>query len=188
MKLIGDVGLNHVEFIPEIIPVLITLLKDGTPAVSRQVISCGIDLFRSTLIKVTIQGLYSSELDDSLASSWAWILKFKDEMYPIAFQPGSDGIRLPAVKFVKAVILLYTPDPSGSSEPPLHQTSEVIANKRPAFYGRILPVLLGLDPSSSANRGFRVSGAHYALKNAFLSCLKCTHPGAAPVWIFPVGC
>ncbi|KAL6988547.1 hypothetical protein U1Q18_014299, partial [Sarracenia purpurea var. burkii] len=237
--LIGDVGLNHVEFIPEIVHVLITLMKDGTPAVSRQVIGCGIDLFCSTLIKVTIQGLYSSELDDSLASSWAWILKYNDEMYPIAFQTGSDGIRLPAVKFVKAVILLYTPDPSGSSEPPLHQTSEgkfvefniswirgghpllnvgdlsieasqslgllldelrlptvkslsnlmiivlvnslsVIANKRPAFYGRILPVLLGLDPSTSANRRLRVSAAHYALKNAFLSCLKCTHPGAAP--------
>lgn len=39
-------------------------------------------------------------------------------------QPGSDGIRLPAVKFVEVVILLYTPDPGGSSEPPLHPASE----------------------------------------------------------------
>lgn len=60
-----------------------------------------------------------------------------------------------------------------------------IAKKRPAFYGRILPVLLGLDPSSFFNKGFRVSGAHHALKKAFICCLNCTHPGAAPVWIFP---
>ena len=50
-----------------------------------------------------------------------------------------------------------------------------IASKRPAFYGRILPVLLGLDPSSSSGKG-----VHHALKSAFLSCLNCTHPGAVP--------
>ncbi|KAI7997805.1 Symplekin [Camellia lanceoleosa] len=238
-KMIGDIGLKHVEFIPDIIPVLITVLKDGTPAVARQAITCGIDLFRSTLVKVAIQGLYSSELDNSLESSWAWVLKFRDEIYLIAFQLGSDGTRLLALKFVEVVILLYTPDPNGSSEPPPHQAFEgkfpefniswlrgghpvlnvgdlsieasqglgllldqlrfptvkslsnsmiivlinslsAIARKRPAFYGRILPVLLGFDPSGFVNKGVCVSGVHHALKNAFLSCLKCTHPGAAP--------
>ncbi|KAG5550558.1 hypothetical protein RHGRI_015500 [Rhododendron griersonianum] len=236
IEMVGDIGLKHIEFIPEIVPVLITLLKDGTPAVARQAIACGVELFRSTLLKVAIQGLYSSELDGSLESSWAWVLRFRDQIYSIAFQPGSDGIRLPAVKFVEVVILLYTPDPE---EPPLHPASEeklvefniswirgghpmlnvgdlsieasqslgllldelrlpmvnslsnsmiivlinglsAIAKKRPAFYGRILPVLLGLDPSSFVNKGFRVSGAHHALKNAFICCLNCTHPGAAP--------
>ncbi|KAL7247469.1 hypothetical protein ACSBR2_002391 [Camellia fascicularis] len=122
--MIGDIGLKHMEFIPDIIPVLITVLKDGTPAVARQTITCGIDLFCSTLVKVAIQGLYSSELDNSLESSWAWVLKFRDEIYLIAFQLGSDGTRLLALKFVEAVILLYTPDPSGSSEPPPHQAFE----------------------------------------------------------------
>ncbi|KAL7247468.1 hypothetical protein ACSBR2_002391 [Camellia fascicularis] len=98
--------------------------EDGTPAVARQTITCGIDLFCSTLVKVAIQGLYSSELDNSLESSWAWVLKFRDEIYLIAFQLGSDGTRLLALKFVEAVILLYTPDPSGSSEPPPHQAFE----------------------------------------------------------------
>ncbi|KAI7991744.1 hypothetical protein LOK49_LG12G01921 [Camellia lanceoleosa] len=86
------------EFIPDTIPVLITVLKDGTPAVTRQAITCGIDLFGSTLVKVAIQGLYSSELDNSLKSSWAWVLKFRDEIYLIAFQtavtpppPKTDG-------------------------------------------------------------------------------------------------
>ncbi|XP_058214534.1 uncharacterized protein LOC131326009 [Rhododendron vialii] len=239
IEMVGDIGLKHIEFIPEIVPVLITLLKDGTPAVARQAIACGVELFRSTLLKVAIQGLYSSELDGSLESSWAWVLSFRDKIYSIAFQPGSDGIRLPAVKFVEVVIRLYTPDPGGSSEPPLHPASEeklvefniswirgghpmlnvgdlsieasqslgllldelrlpmvnslsnsmiivlinslsAIAKKRPAFYGRILPVLLGLDPSSFVNKGFRVSGVHHALKNAFICCLNCTHPGAAP--------
>ncbi|XP_052176977.1 uncharacterized protein LOC127791181 isoform X2 [Diospyros lotus] len=234
---IGDIGLKHMEFIPDIAPILMTVLKDGTPAVARQAIASGIDLFRSTLVKVAIQGLYSSELDDCLESSWTWVLKLRDEIYSIAFQPRNDGTRLLALKFVEAVILLYTPDPSGSSEPPSQLDSEdfefniswirgghpvlnvgdlsieasqnlgllldqlrlptvkslnnsmiivlinslsSIAKGRPAFYGRILPVLLGLDPSSSLNKRVPVFGVHHALKNAFLSCLKCTHPSAAP--------
>lgn len=58
-----------------------------------------------------------------------------------------------------------------------------IVKKRPSYYGRILPVLLGLDPSSSAIEGMHGYGAHHALKNAFLTCLKLTHQGAAPVCI-----
>ncbi|XP_048320157.2 uncharacterized protein LOC107405425 isoform X2 [Ziziphus jujuba] len=207
-----------------------------TPAVARQAITCAIDLFRCTLEKIAVQGLYSSELDGSLQSSWAWMIKLKEKIYSIAFQLGSGGTRLLALKFVEAIILLYTPDPNGSSEPPSVEGSQVefniswlrgghpalnvgdlsieasqslgllldqlrfptvnslnnsmlavlinslsaIAKKRPAFYGRILPVLLGLNPSSSANNGVNVPGAHHALRNAFLICLKCTHPGAAP--------
>lgn len=33
-----------------------------------------------------LQGLYSSEVDDSLESSWFWILKLKDEIYTMAYQ------------------------------------------------------------------------------------------------------
>lgn len=57
-----------------------------------------------------------------------------------------------------------------------------IALDRPAFYGRTLPVLLSLEPSSSVVNGVCVSAAHLALKNAFLTCSKCTHPSAAPVY------
>ncbi|XP_043695297.1 symplekin isoform X2 [Telopea speciosissima] len=237
--MIDQLGMEHIEFLPEMVPVLIAFLKDTAPAVARQAITSGTDLFCRTLEKVAIQGLCSSELDSSLESSWDSMLKFKDIVYPIAFQTGNDGIRLLGVKFVEAMILLYTPDPDGPSEPPPYQAYEgnvvgfnmswlrgghpmlnigdlsieasrslglllgqlrfptvkslsnaiiivlinslsAIAKKRPAFYGRILPVLLGLDLSSSVIKGVRFCGAHHALKNAFVSCLKCTHPGAAP--------
>ncbi|KAG7965085.1 hypothetical protein I3843_09G205600 [Carya illinoinensis] len=235
-EVIGEIGLKHMEFLPEIVRALITVVDDGTPAVARQAITSGIDLFRSTLERVAIQGLYSSELNSSVESSWAWMLKFKDKIYSMAFQLGSGGTRLLALKFVEAVILLYTPDPNGLSEPPTNEGESVqfniswlraghpvldvgdlsieathslgllldqlrfptvrslsnsaiivlinslsaIAKQRPAFYGRILPVLLGLEPSSSVINGMHVSAAHHALKGAFLTCLKCTHPGAAP--------
>ncbi|GJW28359.1 zinc finger, CCHC-type containing protein [Tanacetum coccineum] len=45
-------------------------------------------------------------------------------------------------------------------------------------YGRILPPLLGLDPSKFVIKAGHVSGMHYALNNFFLSSLKCTHLSA----------
>ncbi|XP_073043604.1 uncharacterized protein [Primulina eburnea] len=63
----------------------------------------------------------------------------------------------------------------------LIKSLSAVARKRPAFYGRILPVLLGLDPSVSASENFHISGSRHALKNAFECCLNCTHPGAVPL-------
>ncbi|KAL3038113.1 hypothetical protein AAZX31_01G111400 [Glycine max] len=209
-EMLGEIGLKNTEFLSDIVPVLIDLLDDDTPAVVRQALLCGIDLFRATLEKIAVQGLYSSDLDGALESAWAWMLKFKDKVYSIAFQHGSGGAKLLALKFVEAVICLYTHDPNGSSEPTSHQASHrlgllldllrfptvkslgnsviivlikslsAIAIDRPAFYGRILPVLLSLEPSSSVVNGVSVSATHFALKNAFLTCSKCTHPSAAP--------
>lgn len=238
-QIIGEIGLKHLELLTGIIPALIDVLKDDTPAVARQAIKCGVDIFRCFLVKVSVQGSYSSEFNESLKLSWACVLKFKDEICLMAFKVGSDGRRLSALKFVESVVLLYTPDPNGLLEPPSDQMSEgtfeefnvswlrgghpilnvrdlsaeatrnlgllldqlrfpsfkthsylviivlikslsTIARKRPTFYGRILPVLLGLDPSKSTSKGMHLAGVYHALKNAFESCLNCTYPGAAP--------
>ncbi|XP_058729093.1 uncharacterized protein LOC131601326 isoform X2 [Vicia villosa] len=235
-EMIGEIGLMNTEFLPDIVPVLIDVLDDDTPAVVRQAILCGIDLFRYTLEKIAVQGLYSSDLDSAIESAWEWMVKFKDRVYSIAFQNGRGGAKLLALKFVEAVIHLYTLDPNGSTEPTSHQgkpplfniswlrrdhpvlnigdlsmeashnlgllldqlrsptvkalsnsviivlikSLSAIAIDRPAFYGRILPVLLSLEPSSSVVNGVCVSAAHLALKKAFLTCTKCTHPSAAP--------
>ncbi|GJY87707.1 symplekin isoform X1 [Tanacetum coccineum] len=50
-----------------------------------------------------------------------------------------DQLRYPAVKSLSNIVVIV-----------LIKSLSAIAKKRPAFYGRILPVLLGLDPSSAA--------------------------------------
>ncbi|GAB4857346.1 hypothetical protein Ancab_015254 [Ancistrocladus abbreviatus] len=240
IEMIAQIGSRYLEFLPEIVPVLMIVVEDDTPAVARQAISSGTHMFCCTLEKVAIQGLHTSELDDSLESAWAWMLKLKERIYSIAFQPGSDGRRLLALKFIEAVILVYTPDPNGTVEPPPQPVAEgwnlvefniswirrghpvlkvgdlsveasqslgllldqlrfptvrsqstsmviilinclsAIARRRPSFYGRILPVLLGLDPSHSAVKTAHVYGVQHALKNSFVLCLQCTHPSATP--------
>ncbi|XP_031475162.1 uncharacterized protein LOC116247253 isoform X1 [Nymphaea colorata] len=247
-EIIGEIGFKHMSFLPELVPVLISLLNDATPAVARQAVTSGAYLFQKTMGYIAFRGLYSEELDNLLESSWTSITKLKEALYEVAFQsnfwlhvhkPGNDGARILAVRFVKSTILLFTPDPNGSSQSPpqidadekniefniswlrsghpLLTTSDLaleasrnlgllldmlrspslktlsnsvivvlinslsdVAKKRPAFYGRILPVILGLDASVCTLNGSRISGVPNALKHAFLTCLKCSHPGAIP--------
>ncbi|XP_010490570.1 PREDICTED: uncharacterized protein LOC104768323 isoform X2 [Camelina sativa] len=224
-EILGEIGLKYVELLPEIVPLLIKSLEDETPAVARQVIACGADLFRSTLERVAVQGLHSSELNDFLESSWTWMIKVKDEICSVAFKQGNSGVKLCAMKFVEALILLYTPHEGSEADfnitilrgghPVLNigdlsieasqklgllldqlrhpaakslNSSTIIvlinslssvAKKRPAYCGRILPVLLSLDPLSFL-KGVHAAAANLALKTVFLSYLKCTHPAAAP--------
>ncbi|CAA7061832.1 unnamed protein product [Microthlaspi erraticum] len=230
-EILGEIGLKYVELLPEIVPLLIKSLEDETPAVARQAIACGADLFSSTLEKVAVQGLHSSELDELLESSWTWMIKFKDEICSLAFKQGNSGVKLCAIKFVEALIVFYTPDPSGSLESSSREDFNIsilrgghpilnigdlsieasqklgllldqlrhpaakslnsptiivlinslssVAKKRPAYCGKILPVLLSLDPLIFL-KGVHAAAANLALKTVFLSCLKCTHPAAAP--------
>ncbi|KAH9300845.1 hypothetical protein KI387_012428, partial [Taxus chinensis] len=119
-EMIQEIGLKNMEHLPEMVPVLLTLLKDDIPAVVRQTITSGTILFRNVLEQVALQGTYIGKLDKWLEDLWSWMVKLKDAIYPFAIQPGSDGVKLVAVKFFEITILLFTPDSNGS-QPPLPQ-------------------------------------------------------------------
>jgi len=51
----GEIGLKNTEFLSDIVPMLIDVLDDDTPAVVRQALQCGIQLFRGTLEKIVVQ-------------------------------------------------------------------------------------------------------------------------------------
>ncbi|KAM3372385.1 hypothetical protein ACQJBY_019325 [Aegilops geniculata] len=237
VEMIGEIGSKHTVFIPDMMPSLLDLLNDETPAVARQAVKTGTDLFAKVLQELVIQGLFSSGgIDDSLKSSWEWMLKLKSAVSLMAFQPTSnEGVRLLAVKFVEKTVLMHTPDPNITSDPPNQATEDMgfniawlrgghpllnvgdlameasqslgllleqlkspkirllstsmiivfvtslsaIAQRRPSFYGRILPVLLSLDPANTIIK-VQVPGAFHALKSAIDACLKCTHSSAEP--------
>lgn len=54
-RMIGEIGLKHIDLLPQIVPLLITVLTDDTPAVVRQSITCAIDLFRISLVKIAMK-------------------------------------------------------------------------------------------------------------------------------------
>ncbi|VAH25874.1 unnamed protein product [Triticum turgidum subsp. durum] len=237
VEMIGEIGSKHTVFIPDMMPSLLDLLNDETPAVARQAVKTGTDLFAKVLQELVIQGLFSSGgIDESLKSSWEWMLKLKSAVSLMAFQPTSnEGVRMLAVKFVEKTVLMHTPDPNITSDPPNQATEDTgfniawlrgghpllnvgdlameasqslgllleqlkspkirllstsmiivfvtslsaIAQRRPSFYGRILPVLLSLDPANTIIK-VQIPGAFHALKSAIDACLKCTHSSAEP--------
>lgn len=68
------------EFLPDIVPVLITALQDSTPAVARQSGTCGIDLFRSTLVRIAIQvSRHITEYNHLINFFWYTCMQEKDE-------------------------------------------------------------------------------------------------------------
>jgi symplekin len=79
-----------------------------------------------------------------------------------------DQLRHPAAKSLNSSTIIV-----------LINSLSSVAKKRPAYCGRILPVLLSLDPLSFL-KGVYAAATNLALKTVFLSCLKCTHPAAAP--------
>lgn len=54
-RMIGEIGFKHIDLLPQIVPLLITVLTDDTPAVVRQSITCAIDLFRISLVKIAMK-------------------------------------------------------------------------------------------------------------------------------------
>ncbi|KAH8955472.1 hypothetical protein BDL97_08G140600 [Sphagnum fallax] len=120
-EMIEEIGTRHVAHISTMVPVLLALLRDSTPAVARRAITSGSNIFRTTLEQVASQGIYTGQVEKQLVDAWNWVTHFKNAVYPAAFQHGNDGVRLLAVKFVETTILLFTPDPSGSAQPPPNQ-------------------------------------------------------------------
>ena len=53
--MIGEVGSKHTVYIPDVMPSLLDLLNDETPAVVRQAIKTGTDLFAKVLQQLVIQ-------------------------------------------------------------------------------------------------------------------------------------
>lgn len=54
-RMIEGIGMKHVDFVPVIVPVLLSLLQDATPAVARRAITSGSNIFRSVLEQVALQ-------------------------------------------------------------------------------------------------------------------------------------
>ena len=53
--MIEEIGLKHLEHLPTMVPVLLTLMGDDMPAIARRAISAGSNLFQNTFQQVALQ-------------------------------------------------------------------------------------------------------------------------------------
>ncbi|KAL2901397.1 Symplekin [Bienertia sinuspersici] len=123
--------ISFYEFLPSLLILLSYFLSPIRKCVTEVIGEIGLRhlQFLSEIIPALSTGLHARKLDDSSESTWEWILKFKGKIYSVAFESGSDGRRLLALKFVPVIILIYTPDPNGGIELPPHLIGDVVGKE-----------------------------------------------------------
>lgn len=53
--MIEGIGLQNIDYAPIMVPVLLALLQDATPAVARRAVTSGSNIFRIVLEQVALQ-------------------------------------------------------------------------------------------------------------------------------------
>ncbi|KAK9270973.1 hypothetical protein L1049_026561 [Liquidambar formosana] len=116
VEVMEEIGLKLMEHFSILMPVLLAFLKDGVSIVARQSIVSGTNLFCVVLEEMTLQFHRRGKVEKWLEELWTWMVKFKDEVFAIALEPGSVGTRLLAMKFLETCVLLFTSDSNDSEK------------------------------------------------------------------------
>ncbi|GAB2293695.1 hypothetical protein Dimus_027908 [Dionaea muscipula] len=112
-------GLKFLDYLSIVMPVLLTLAKDDDPIVACQSIVSSIKLFSTILEEMTFQFHRHGQVERWAGEVWTWMVKYKDVVYSILFEPVSVGTRLLALKFLETYVLVFTPDMGDSDKPTL---------------------------------------------------------------------
>ncbi|XP_073393886.1 uncharacterized protein [Physcomitrium patens] len=109
-KMIEGVGLHHIDYVHVVAPALLMLLQDTSPAVVKRAITSGSSIFLNVFEQVALQGVERELVEQDLLECWNWMDRFKEAVFSLASQPGDDEVRVLALKFVEATVLLFTPN------------------------------------------------------------------------------
>ncbi|KAG8077630.1 hypothetical protein GUJ93_ZPchr0007g6036 [Zizania palustris] len=226
LRLLREIGSNVTEDLVVLMPNLLSFLKHDDPAVVKQSIASGTNLFAAVLEEMTLQINKCGKVEAWLEETWAWMNQFKDAVHKLIHEQSRPvATKLFAIKFIETWILCFTPQGKGDQMQPIegknrrfdssrlsqfhpslnsavleadanralillvdilqsacaHQGSflvstinslAAIAKNKPVYYERILPVLLGFDPSLEATKGAHSASLRYSLKTAFLGFLR----------------
>ncbi|XP_028802187.1 uncharacterized protein LOC114757341 isoform X2 [Neltuma alba] len=110
IEVIEEIGLRAAEHSPTLMSVLLAFLRDNDTTVVKQSLISGTYIFCSVLAEMTMQHQQYGKVERWLEEIWMWMLKFKDAVFGIALEPGSVGTKLLALKFLEAVVLLFSSD------------------------------------------------------------------------------
>ncbi|KAL2929609.1 50S ribosomal protein L19 [Bienertia sinuspersici] len=111
---------EHLEFLSEIIPALSTVWMMIHRQWHDKLLQLAL-IFFMYFGEDRIQGLHASNMGVDT--------EVKGKIYSVAFESGSDGRRLLALKFVPVIILIYTPDPNGGTELPPHLIGDAVGKE-----------------------------------------------------------
>ncbi|TKW16202.1 hypothetical protein SEVIR_5G284300v4 [Setaria viridis] len=107
-RLLRELGTNVTEDLVVLMPNLLSFLKHDDPAVVKQSIASGTNLFAAVLEEMALQINKCGKLEAWLEDMWAWMKQFKDAVRGVMHEPGPIATKLLAVKFIETWILCCT--------------------------------------------------------------------------------
>ncbi|KAJ0971547.1 hypothetical protein J5N97_019506 [Dioscorea zingiberensis] len=163
------------EFL-QMMPILLSSLKSDNPHVVTQSVVGGASLFYAVLEEMALQLHNSGEIERWLEEMWVWMVKFKDAVCGILFEPSSLRAKMLAVKFLEVCVLIFTPDANGGEVPYIQGklgsfnisqltgghsvlTTSVLTNETNKALGLLMEIL-------QSNNGL-----HGSLKIVIINCL-----------------
>ncbi|KAK3165156.1 hypothetical protein QOZ80_1AG0029640 [Eleusine coracana subsp. coracana] len=109
LRLLRELGTNVREDFVVLMPNLLSFLKHDDPAVVKQSIASGTNLFATVLEEMALQINKFGKLDHWLEETWSWMSQFKDQVHGMMHEPGPVAPKLLALKFIETWILCFTP-------------------------------------------------------------------------------
>ncbi|OEL35514.1 Symplekin [Dichanthelium oligosanthes] len=105
LRLLRELGTNVTEDLVVQMPNLLSFLRHDDPAVVKQSIASGTNLFAAVLEEMINK---CGKLEAWLEDIWAWMKQFKDAVRAVMHEPGPVATKLLAVKFIETWILCCT--------------------------------------------------------------------------------
>ncbi|KAI4999884.1 hypothetical protein ZWY2020_004473 [Hordeum vulgare] len=151
LRLLRELDRNVTEDLVVLMPNLLSFLKHDDPAVVKQSIASGTNLFAAVLEEMALQVNECGRVDAWLEEMWAWMNQFKDAVCVMMREPVPVASKLLAVKFIETWILCLTPQPNSDRMQPIEgKNRRFDASRLAKFHPSLDPVVLEAD----ANRAF----------------------------------
>ncbi|KAF7023351.1 hypothetical protein CFC21_035882 [Triticum aestivum] len=169
LRLLTELDSNVTEDLVVLMPNLLSFLKHDDPAVVKQSIASGTNLFAAVLEEMALQVNECGRVDAWLEEMWAWMNQFKDAVCVMMREPVPIASKLLAVKFIETWILCLTPQSNSDRMQPIEgKNRRFDASRLAKFHPSLDPVVLEAD----ANRTFiilvDIVQSAYAHRGSFL--------------------
>ncbi|TVU35442.1 hypothetical protein EJB05_17332 [Eragrostis curvula] len=168
LRLLREFGTNVTEDLVVLIPNLLSFLKHDDPAVVKQSIASGTNLFAAVLEEMALQINKFGKLDAWLEETWAWMNKFKDAVRGIVHEPGPVAIKLLALKFVETWILCLTPQAHSDQIHPEGKRWRFDTSRLSQFHPILDPVVLEADANRALVLLLDILQSAYTHRGSFL--------------------
>ncbi|RLM91571.1 uncharacterized protein C2845_PM08G22750 [Panicum miliaceum] len=169
IRLLRELGTNVTEDLVKLMPNLLSFLKHDDPAVVKQSIASGTNLFAAVLEEMALQINKCGTLEAWLEDLWAWMKQFKDAVRGVMHEPGPIATKLLAVKFIETWILCCTSQANSDQiQPTEGKNWRFDISRLSQFHPSLDPVVLEADAHRALILLLDILQSAYAHRGSFL--------------------